>query len=105
MGKCWKCGYELKSGETGFCPNCGEILNKEVKIYMDLCKESEEREKNPQKNISPRRPERNISYGRDDDDDDYIAPSHKEEKSHTGLIVLGVIVVAAAIAAYFIFMR
>ncbi len=93
--KCPDCGY-MNDNEVAFCAECGEPLDPQVRLIMEL-----EGKKAPTSTNSTK-----AARKTDDDDDDYIPRvSHddeEEKKSPLGWII-GLIAVAAVV--YFLFLR
>ena len=93
--KCPDCGY-MNEDEMAFCADCGEPLDPQVRLIMEL-----EGKKAPSSSTVAKAARKS-----DDDDDDYIPNSyHDDEKGKKSPIgwIIGLLVVAAAV--YFLFLR
>lgn len=87
--KCPDCGC-MNDNEMAFCTECGEPLDPQVRLVMEL--EGKKAPK-PASNQVP------ISHDDDDDDDDYT-PMYQEEEKKKIPWALFFLVAAAAIVAY-----
>lgn len=92
--RCVKCGH-LNENERLFCAMCGDPLEDNLRLINNLEKMS----KNPHKTQQPEK--------KWEDDDDEIPPIvHKEETSHVGIwVTVGIVVVLAAVGAWWVFLR
>ena len=101
--KCPDCGH-VNDDEMSFCTECGEPLDPQVRLVMEL-----EGKKAPTSYTGTRknsteaiRMESHSRYDDDDDDDDDYTPLYQEEKkSPVGLIFI----LAAVAAALYFFLR
>ncbi len=106
--KCNHCYFELVGEDVNrkFCPHCGEPLEKELSLAIDLDKAVKETQQyqnlKPRKNVAPPEPIRKSHYDDDDDDDYDITPSYTEEKKGHPLLIFFIIIVIIAVAAFFL---
>lgn len=89
--KCPDCGH-MNDNEMAFCTECGEPLDPQVRLVMEL-----EGKKGP----TPYNGTGRIVRNDDKDDDDYTPIHHEEEEQKKFPWVLLLVLAAAAVAAYF----
>lgn len=88
--RCPDC-HAINEDSRVFCSSCGAPLDAQLRLIQDL----EKQKKAPQKESSAPR--------KNDDDDDYIPPVPREQKkSPLPWIILGLVVVAAVAAWFFL---
>lgn len=101
--KCPKCHTTITDDEQVFCPSCGEPLDENLKLMMNLQDMVREGKKQaPQQDVraTQERPRPAPAHHDDDDDDVDFHISHNDEShSHVGIII-AVVVVIIAVAAY-----
>lgn len=92
--RCPSCGH-INSDDRFICSVCDEFLDPKAKLMMDLDK----MEKHPEQ-FRTRSFDEPVDTK---DDDDYVVPTRKveEKKSHSGLII-GLLVVVAVAAWFFL---
>ena len=89
--QCQRCGH-LNEDARYFCQQCGEPLDSDVKLLLDYEKMKKE---------APR-PQTRV---RDDQDDDYIPTKQpKQKKSHAGMWIALVCLVAVCAAGVYLFL-
>lgn len=91
--RCAHCGH-LNESERLFCAMCGEPLDANLQLIKNLEK------------MSKAAPKKTQPVQHEDEDVEIPKFVKKEEKSHAGVwITLGILVIVAAVGAWWMFLR
>lgn len=107
MGRvCKKCSKTVDD-DRKFCPFCGNVLDEDLKLAMELDKmvKGQNTVKPMNTNKAEHGKQGHVSRGRYDDDE-YIPPSSgRAEKSNYGAVLAVILVAVVCIVIYFAFIK
>ncbi|MCI8342320.1 MAG: hypothetical protein HFE62_03805 [Firmicutes bacterium] len=106
---CRKCLKTVDDPSRKFCPYCGEVIDSDLKLVMDVDKAVKSTKAAKPSDVKRKEnfePERSAGKSRYDNDDIVFTHKKKEEKKSGAGAALAVAVIAViCVAAYFLFVK